>query len=250
MQIFRSLRFWAFLATFASTGFAGYNLAVKLAPDASLNWLSGMPYALSLMFILGCHEMGHFLVAKWWGLQKVSLPFFIPMPFTFLGTFGALIVIKEPYQNRKALFDVAIAGPWAGILATAALWLFLDPHSSLLFLGQIQFAIGIGIILTFLNLFPFGQLDGGHVFYALTSRIDRVRWLALLCAVTLYGVFVQRTVVPITLLAMLMFAGGIKHPPTQDDTIPLGRGRKALAMLTVALFVLLDIIGRQITIFK
>lgn len=239
---FKHLHFLAFVATFASTSFAGYNLVKHYAPDASLNLFSGLPYAMSVMFILGCHEMGHYAVSKWWGL-KVSPPLFIPMPFSSLGTMGALINVKDPFPNRRALFDIAIAGPWAGLLAIVGVWQFADLSLSEIILRQIYYAATIGVIVTFINLFPFGQLDGGHAFYALTAKISHTRWRVLLSAFLLYGLFIQRTINPFT-LAFFAFIFGFDHPQTQNDEILLCRTRKVLALLTLVAFILLDVIVR------
>lgn len=243
-KLFKYLHFCAFVATFASTSFAGYNLIKHYAPDASLNLFSGLPYAISIMFILGCHEMGHYAVSRWWGM-KISPPLFIPMPFSSLGTMGALISIKDSFPNRRALFDIAIAGPWAGLLAVVGVWQFIDSGWSEMILRQVYFAAVVGVVVTFLNLFPFGQLDGGHAFYALTAKTSYIHRLILLGAVLAYGVFIQRTVSPLMLVFLAMFFR-LGHPKTEDDEIPLDRTRKILALLTVIAFILLDVVVRRL----
>lgn len=85
----------------------------------------GLPYALALMLILGFHESGHYFTARAYGM-KVTLPYFIPVPFA-LGTFGAFIQMKSSAENRRALFDVGVSGPLAGLLAFILLFLILMP---------------------------------------------------------------------------------------------------------------------------
>ena len=187
-SLWRNLRFWSFIATIVSTSFSGLIVVKHFDPGASLGVFSGLPYAISIMFILGCHELGHYLTARWWGLKKVTLPLFIPLLFSPLGTMGALINIEEPFPNRKALFDIAVAGPWAGLVATGVLY-FMDLNLPFIYLLQIDFAITVGIIITFLNLFPFGVLDGGHVFYAVFARTDRRLKFLIFPSAALYAVF-------------------------------------------------------------
>ncbi|OLP19120.1 site-2 protease family protein [Leptolyngbya sp. 'hensonii'] len=170
--------------------------------------LSGLPYAIALLIILGIHELGHYLVAQYYQL-KTTLPYFIPIPF-FLGTFGAFIQIRSPIPNRKVLFDVGIAGPIAGLVVTLPILLWglahsaivpmpseadmldfdpLNPKSFLLLTILSKIALGssltantaiklnpvaiagcIGLLVTALNLMPVGQLDGGHIVHAMFGQ--------------------------------------------------------------------------------
>lgn len=247
-SLWKNLRFWMFIATIASTSYAGLIIARHSDPNASLGVFSGLPYAISIMFILGCHELGHYLTAKWWGFKKVTLPLFIPMPGSILGTMGALISIKEPVPNRKALFDIAVAGPWAGLAATGFLY-FLDLPLSPIYNLQVDFAITIGVVITFLNLFPFGVLDGGRVFYAVFARTDRKLKLGILLLAALYAVFFQRIINVLSLAIMLMMVvalGGMKHEPTQDDDMPLDRPRKVIAAITILAFLVMGVAGKPI----
>ncbi len=171
-------------------------------------FLRGLPYALSLMAILSIHELGHYAAAKFYKM-RTTLPYFIPMPF-FLGTFGAFIQMRSPVPNRKALFDIGIAGPIAGLLVTLPLLIWGLAHSQVVSLddasGLLNFeafnprfsflltllskwAIGskltpamaiqlhpvaiagyIGLIVTAFNLMPVGQLDGGHIVHAMFGQ--------------------------------------------------------------------------------
>ena len=178
-----------------------------LQTDPTLIW-QGLAYGLSLMVILGVHETGHYLATRYHKL-KATLPYFIPVPF-FLGTFGAFIQMRSPIPNRRALFDVGIAGPLSGLIISLPILLWglahsavvplgessqlfdfnaLDPSRSMLLLMISKLALGsslqadsalnlhplaisgcLGLIVTALNLMPVGQLDGGHIVHAMYGQ--------------------------------------------------------------------------------
>src|SRR5439155_4954885 len=161
--------------------------------------ITGLPFSLAIMAILLAHEMGHYLTCRYYGIQA-TLPYFIPAP-TIVGTMGAFIRIKSPIQHRAALLEVGIAGPIAGfVLAIPTLIIALaksgyitpNPSGSGILLGEpiifkamealmgktpppgmminlhpIGIAAWFGFFATALNLLPVGQLDGGHVSYAI-----------------------------------------------------------------------------------
>lgn len=189
------------LATLATTTWAGaLHQGVNLL-DAPGRWPMGFPYALALLGILGIHEMGHYLVARRRGVA-VTLPYFIPAPF-YLGTFGAFIQMRGEVRDRATYFDIAVAGPLAGLVAAllalavglpagqgAAVHGGVVPASSALFawvyalvvggplnqpvqVGALAFAGWIGLIVTALNLIPVGQLDGGHITSAYSAAAAR-----------------------------------------------------------------------------
>ncbi len=170
----------------------------------------GLPFSLTLLAILGTHEFGHYLMSRYHGVA-VTLPYFIPAP-SFIGTFGAFIRIKSIVPDRRALFDIGVAGPIAGfVVAVPAIVVGLSLSevrpaadltglglgSSLLFNSLVQAVLGvtpaaydvilhpiafagwIGLFVTALNLIPAGQLDGGHIVYSLCGRWHR--WVTLLC---------------------------------------------------------------------
>ncbi len=176
--------------------------------------LMGIPFSISLLGILFAHEMGHFIFCARNRIYA-TLPFFIPAP-TLLGTFGAFIKIKSPFRSRTALFDVGIAGPIAGFIVAVpvcalGLWLSIplpadapDGFQALampaifevvnamlgrhipvqeLYLHPIAIAAWFGMFATALNLMPGGQLDGGHILYALRPRLHRI--MSLITAATL-----------------------------------------------------------------
>ena len=234
---------------------------------------AGIPYALSLLTILASHEMGHYLACRYYGIPA-TLPFFLPAPPPLIiGTFGAVIRIRGAIPHRRALFDVAAAGPIAGFLALmpfmivgllqaepfvpppsgeGAIWYFGDPMALSMLSGllAIDFApemnswIGaawVGMLVTSLNLFPVGQLDGGHVAYAISRRLHRVlTWATLLGLATVILVhFVSYGLVSTYILwfGILLWMRD-RHPQLQDESTPLGFGRKLVAGLLLVLFVL------------
>jgi membrane-associated protease RseP (regulator of RpoE activity) len=238
---------------------------------------SGLTFSIPLMMILFAHEMGHYLTSRHHGVDT-SLPYFIPAPpsIFIIGTFGAFIRMRTPARTRRVMFDIGAAGPWAGVMLAIpaviiGLYLSdvtpldksaggLELGNSLLFLGlsrlvlgidpsvvnvnlhPIAFAGWIGLLVTTLNLLPVGQLDGGHVIYALFPR--RHRTISVLFVVSC----VLMILVPLALgksfwggwllWAVLSVALGLGHPSTIDRDTPLNPQRALAAWLTVALFIL------------
>jgi membrane-associated protease RseP (regulator of RpoE activity) len=232
-----------------------------------------MVYSAAVLGILGAHEMGHYLACRYYNLDA-TLPFFLPFPLLSVsGTLGAVIKIKEPFPTRKALFDIAVAGPLAGFAVLVPL-LFYAVHRSTLVTGApmppgtmkfgepllfqliawlkfgsvgdqwqlnlhpIGFAAWFGMLATAWNLLPFGQLDGGHLSYATLG--DRSRFLSFATVVASIGMcFVSKSwmVMTLMMLAMLYFFGP-RHPPVMNEYEPLGRGRHIIAILAVIMFVL------------
>ncbi len=259
-----------FLLTVASVIFAGLFF---VAPVQRWSWSEiwpGLAFAASLMAILVAHEMGHYLVARRVGVQ-ISLPYFIPFPFNFFGTMGAAELMQGRPRDRRALLAVGSAGPLAGLaLAVPILVLGLAlsevqpipqgvpvaaEGNSLLYLAAkfllfgrilpgggydvfihpVAFAGWGGLLVTALNLIPVGQLDGGHIIYALLGK--RVSWLVwpILVALILLGTqwwpwYVWG--------AMLFFMGRVYAEPL-DDLTPLTAGERALG---IAMFVILALV--------
>ncbi|MBO6940841.1 MAG: site-2 protease family protein [Deltaproteobacteria bacterium] len=285
-----------FVATCASTLWVGAQME-GVAVESALDILHGWPFALPLMSILLAHEMGHYVAGRIHGVD-VSLPYFIPVPMTLLGTMGAVIRIRGRIRSRNALLDVGAAGPLAGMaialpvviygLATSpveplptgeeaayiiegrsALYLALlhGLHGSIppghdIMLTSTALAGWAGLLVTMINLLPFGQLDGGHVAYSLLGKKqDRIsRWVLrslplLAVAVSLSYLFpswlagepryllasnalagTQWLMWGFVLLLMTRMAGS-DHPPTEDDQ--LSRRRRWIAIGTLVLFLLL-----------
>jgi Predicted membrane-associated Zn-dependent proteases 1 len=230
-------------------------------------WLAGLPYALSVLSILLAHEMGHYWACRYYQIP-VSLPYFLP-GLPILGTFGAFIRIRGPIPNRKALFDVGVAGPLAGFvvaipfiiygmshshvlstsesgasefllglplgLVAAQRWFFPHlPEGSLLQLSPYLSAAWVGLLATSLNLLPAGQLDGGHLCYAISRRLHARMSRATLVGVILLGALHRAWLVWAVALLFL----GERHPPLLDESEPLSPGRKALAILALVVFLL------------
>ena len=226
---------------------------------------AGAPFAGSLLLILGVHEMGHFVAARLHRVQ-VTLPYFIPVPFP-LGTLGAFIQMKSPVENRKALFDIGLAGPLAGFVVAVSLMIFglvtstvipasgpegllgksllvewlvnvFAPHpaGTMLNLSPVAIAAWFGLLITGLNLLPMGQLDGGHIAYAVLG--SRARGVATVSLVTLLllGLRVWSGWFTWAFFALIT---GLRHPEPLNDITPLDGGRKFLGLLTLALFFLL-----------
>jgi len=266
-----------FAATVLSTFAAGYAFFTGSETfDALRAWpfpgslLSGAPFALTLLAILGVHEFGHYFTARYYG-AAVSLPYFIPAPMLF-GTFGAIIRMRSPARNRNALFDIAAAGPLAGlVVALPALivgltWSRVVPAEagagfggfgySLLTrlfvylrfgeLGQgmsvmthpMADAAWVGCFVTALNLFPVGQLDGGRIAYALSSRRHRMlgvaTWVFLLAMGAVTG-----SINWFVWAALLFFLVGFDHSPPLDDLTPLSPARRLLGLACLVLVILL-----------
>jgi membrane-associated protease RseP (regulator of RpoE activity) len=240
--------------------FEGGNLATR--------WIHGLQYSGCLMTILLCHEMGHFVQSLRHKIHA-SLPFFIPMPLPPIGTMGAVIVMKSRIGSRKALFDVGISGPLAGLVPTFIFcivgihwsevqralpadasvisfnaplvfqWLSdvlgkSTPKGYDLYLHPVAFAGWVGLFITSLNLIPFGQLDGGHVLYALLRRKSYPVVRLLMFTAIFFIVFMQYW--QWTVLLVLLTFIGIYHPPTADDYEELGWFRTILG-IAILLFI-------------
>lgn len=253
-----------FLATLFTTTLAG-SFQAGVNPLTDLRLLAhGLPFSATLMGILLVHEMGHYVLSRVHGVEATP-PYFIPGPPFLVGTFGAFIRMHTP-TNRRALFDVGAAGPWAGfVVAIPAVYYGLTlsevrplaPTSEGLMLGEslvftwlAKLALGVapadatillhpvalagwfGLFVTFLNLLPIGQLDGGHVVYALLGR--RHRWVARVAVVGIIGLAFLGWQ-GWGLWAVLVTVLGVDHPPTIDDT-PLDPARRIAAWLTIGLF--------------
>ena len=257
-----------FLATLVTTTMAGA-LNADVAPSRlTAEWTAGLPFSLTLMSILLVHEMGHYLVARHHGV-RTTLPFFLPGPPFLTGTFGAFIRMKSPPLDRRVLFDVGAAGPWAGLcLAVPAVIYGLSQSAlkpipptfsglyfgdSLLFkllsrltIGPVPYGFDVilhpiamagwfGLFVTVLNLLPVGQLDGGHVLYAMFGRRHRAIARGVLVLIVAMGFFGWTGWF---LWATLLMFTGLDHPPTLDRETPLDPRRRLAGWLTLVVFVL------------
>ena len=262
---------------FAGLLFASSFLAPAGAPGPGLFEprvvATGFLYALTLLVILVGHELGHYLSCRRYGVPA-TLPIFLPGP-PFLGTFGAFIRIKAPISFKHQIFDVGANGPLTGfVLAVPVLAVGLAfsrvapyvptpdaitfgepllfrllsglffgriPEGSTLVLHPIGFAGWVGLLVTALNLMPIGQLDGGHVAYALLGRRARLLSRVMVAFLVVLGVFFHLTWLVLAAFIVVFELKSrmrLRHPPVMDEDAPLGRKRTLLAIALVLIFVL------------
>ncbi len=290
MQI-RTIHVVLFVITLATTFLAGFFQGGSIS--------SGLSFSAALLFILGTHEMGHYIYGKKYGVE-ITPPYFIPAPplISPIGTFGAFIKIKSPISTKRALFDIGIAGPLAGILAaipvivigiklstiiqntdssiehgltlgSPLIFSFIAdsivgkiPEGYDLLLHPVAFAGWIGLFVTALNLIPAGQLDGGHITYAIFSnKWHRRASILIIIVLLIFGIGTQ----PIAQYFQSYFDGttfsnykdlvifegwggwvwwallltflGTKHPPTLYDEVRLDGRRKFLSLVALLVFI-------------
>jgi membrane-associated protease RseP (regulator of RpoE activity) len=257
-----------FTTTTIGTRLSGVS-AEALQADPTLLW-RGLPYSVSLLAILGTHELGHYLAAHFYKI-RATLPYFIPFP-VFLGTFGAFIQMRSPVPNRKALFDVSLAGPFAGLIVTLPLlvWGFahsevvplsnqsgilsfdaLTPNFSLLLtligkltlgdaltaqkaidLHPVAIAGYLGLIVTAFNLMPVGQLDGGHMVHAMFGQRTALGIAQVVRLLMLLLALIHRE---LWVWALLLFFMPMRDEPALNDVSELDNTRDLLGLLALTL---------------
>ena len=257
-----------FILTIFTTLLAGAIMEGVNPLQNPLGIINGWPFSITLMLILGFHEFGHYYYARKHNVNA-TLPYFIPAP-TFIGTFGAFIKIKSPIYRKDALLQIGAAGPIAGfIVAVPALIIGLSlsqvvdinsaeigitlgdsilmkfliavifpslGNAQDIMLHPIAFAGWIGLLVTMLNLLPIGQLDGGHIAYAMLGRKhDKVAKFALLALIPM-GLLSLNWLVWAILILVLMRT--TKHPPVNDVDVPLSEKNKRIGYICLAIFVL------------
>lgn len=261
-----------FIVTFFTTLAAGaLQQGINIIKEPG-RLIEGFPFAGTLMTILLCHELSHYIASKKHHTQA-TLPYFIPAP-SLIGTFGAFIKMKSPIITRKALIDIGASGPIAGFIISvvasivglnlskvvplpqtegalslgdsllfsfiAKMVLGVTPDHYDILLHPVAFAGWIGLFVTSLNLIPIGQLDGGHVAYALLGEKHRY------VSVVLVGILAILGILAIMgdsgwegwlVWAVLMLILGIKHPPVIYWEVPLDPKRKAMGLLALIIFI-------------
>ncbi|MFQ5957388.1 MAG: site-2 protease family protein [Candidatus Brocadiales bacterium] len=223
---------------------------------------------MAIMTILLSHEMGHFVMCRKYGVEATA-PFFIPVPFPPFGTFGAVIKMKGHIPNKRALFDIGAAGPLAGLffaVPTAVIGLSLSevravpttedthylglgepflftwiarvvigevPEGLDIYLHPVAFAGWAGLFVTALNLLPIGQLDGGHIIYALFGKNSEFVYKLGIFAFCCIALFYYPGWI---LFAMLLLVFGFRHPAPIDEVSRLDTRRKMLGVALLVIF--------------
>jgi membrane-associated protease RseP (regulator of RpoE activity) len=264
-------------ATILTTSFAGALIWIAYVGGSTFtvgDFANGALYfAAPVLLILGLHELAHYAMARRHHVEA-SLPYFMPVPPPLLfGTLGAFISIREPFPDKKTLFDIGVAGPLTGFAASipiALAGLYLSIHApvvpanycgptilgvdygnllvgiplfwyalKLFFpaavaLSPLALAGWVGILITAINLLPMGQLDGGHVWRALFG--DRVRYVSYAGVVLLFGIGIL-FYAGWLFFALLILVLGMRHPPPLNDITPLDTKRIAVGVLTIGVLV-------------
>jgi membrane-associated protease RseP (regulator of RpoE activity) len=246
----------------------GLHITLFVLTCASTYFVGGPLYSISVMAILLSHEMGHYLMSRRYGIPA-TLPYFIPFPISLFGTLGAVIKMKGVVVNKKALFDVGVAGPLAGFIVSlpfivmglklstvqlvtksAAQVQLGDPLIFTLLqrlligpspagydvvLHPFGYAGWVGVFVTALNLLPIGQLDGGHVIYALFG--EKSKWVCGACIVALGAITVFYNPAWLALVILLLIFG-VRHPEPLDSETELDGKRRLLAVGVLVIFIL------------
>lgn len=267
------------LATIGSTTWIGarlhQNYTANLHPgtDPPFVLWHGLWYGLTVLAILGVHELGHYWTCRRYRID-VSLPYFLPAPILLIGTLGAFIRMREAVPTKRMLFDIGVAGPIAGFaVAVPALFLgvglspVMPPPEAAdelrLHLGQpllfrlavravwgavpegyglnlhpMLFAAWVGLLATALNLFPIGQLDGGHISYAVFGSRSTLVTLASAAVLFALAFHSPSWIVWAVLMVVMLVTLGPRHPRTLDHYVPLDRTRLFVAAVALVIFVL------------
>ena len=255
-----------FVATFLTTLTAGaLQKGINIINEPG-SIIEGLPFAGTLMTILLCHELSHYIASKKHH-TKATLPYFIPAP-SIIGTFGAFIKMKSPIVTRKALIDIGASGPIAGFAVSVIACIVglsmsevislpqadgaLNLGDSILFsflskvvigvtsdnydilLHPVAFAGWIGLFVTSLNLIPIGQLDGGHIAFAILGERHKYISVILVVILAIMGIFYWEWW---ALWAILMLILGIKHPPVIYWEVPIDRKRRFVGFLSLIIFI-------------
>ena len=251
-----------FILTIFTTMFAG---ALQQGVNPILNIHTGIPFSFTIILILGTHELGHYFASKRLGIEA-SLPYFIPFPH-LIGTFGAVIKVRSPITDRRALLEIGAAGPLVGLvfaLPAVVIGLKLStiisieqggiglgnsilfnlitkfvvgevPYGKDILLHPVAFAGWIGLFVTGLNLLPVGQLDGGHILYALVGKKQTWAGWVVFFSLFIFGFLWQGWFLWAVLIVMLI---KIKHPAPLDDISPITTKHKITGIIAMIFLIL------------
>lgn len=234
------------------------------------NWRQGMIYSASLLGILLLHELGHYVATLVYRIHA-TVPYFLPFPISSFGTLGAVIAIDGMAANRRQIFDIGIAGPLAGLVVAIPMaligarqldltspaygviglkmpllldWLIrwygvAGYENQTVYLTQMNpwfAAAWVGFVITGLNMMPVGQLDGGHITYTMFGKVAHAIAKLIVVLAIAFMVYYQHYV--FVLMVALLLLAGTEHPPTRDDSAPLGWFRVLLGWcsLTIPIF--------------
>ncbi|MDA8078944.1 MAG: site-2 protease family protein [Nitrospiraceae bacterium] len=227
----------------------------------------GLPFSVTLLCILMAHELSHYLLSRRHRVEA-TLPYFIPAP-TLFGTLGAFIKMKSPIETRNALMDIGASGPIAGFVISVAatavglffskvvpvqaaegmitlgdsllfkglLWMILGsiPQNHDVFLHPVALAGWIGFFVTSINLLPIGQLDGGHIAYALLGERHALVSKMLVGLMIIFGIFMWEGWM---VWAVLLIILGLRHPPIIYPYVPLDPLRRKIGWASLIIFIL------------
>jgi membrane-associated protease RseP (regulator of RpoE activity) len=228
--------------------------------------VGGFQYSLAIMTILLAHEMGHYVMTRKYGIPA-TLPFFIPFPMEPFGTFGAIIRMKGIIINKRALFDIGVAGPLCGFitalpfiiagillskvqvvigggnqLGEPLLFIILQkliigeiPRGFDLVLHPFAYAGWVGLFVTALNLLPVGQLDGGHVVYAVFGNKSKWIFRVSIALLAVLAIFYNPGWLTLVILLLIF---GRRHPQPYDTETPLDSKRKYIACIVLVILIL------------
>lgn len=258
-----------FLSAPSFFGIPRINFILFIATSFTTYLINGPSYAICIMTILLAHEMGHFIMCRKYRVDA-TWPFFLPVPLPPFGTFGAVIKMKGHIPDKRALFDIGAAGPIGGLIFAIPITIIglslsevlLIPKDSTSYLGlgepllfsfftkmmigevaegfdivlsPIAFAGWAGLFVTALNLLPIGQLDGGHIIYALLGKYSGIVYKVGIGAFCIFTLFVYPGWI---IFAVMLLLFGFKHPPPADPFIQLDFKRKCIGVLMLIVFLL------------
>ncbi|PKL51632.1 MAG: site-2 protease family protein [Nitrospira bacterium HGW-Nitrospira-1] len=256
-----------FVLTFISTLTVGAMHEGINVVEEPLKIYKGSSFSITLLLILLFHEFSHYLASKKHRIEA-SLPYFIPAP-TLFGTFGAVIKMKAPITTKNALMDIGASGPIAGFIISVAATIiglsfskimpahdtanFISLGDSLLFSGltrailgtipdnynvflhPVAFAGWIGFFVTSINLIPVGQLDGGHILYALAGEKHAAFSKLFIGVMFIMGFLLWDGWI---IWGVLLIILGFRHPPVVYSEMPLAPKRKLIGWISLVIFVL------------